>query len=285
MIVGSQLKNAQLECVANLTAANALTDKVEGRMVYNIDTDQVLIYDGAAWIPQNEIYADNGTSKVFDAGTDGSNATITATLTGTCSTLSNHDTDDLAEGTNLYYTAARVNALSSLTNYTTTTNTQIKYSKKQVAGSGLTAVTRSTGSTELTDLRYINVPAGFYRLTFETRLSIAPVEAGEEDAIFTVHVQTDAVWTTTTSPTVEIVNTSWSAYNLGDHHAGGTDNINLGIPFSTVAYFTLAGTENIYTSIGIPDSQTNSSDLDIDQAATWSLLEKLPLHTATKDWD
>ena len=36
MIVGSQLKNAQIECVADLTAANALTAQVVGRLVYDV---------------------------------------------------------------------------------------------------------------------------------------------------------------------------------------------------------------------------------------------------------
>ena len=35
---------------------------------------------------------------------------LTGNVTGTVSTLSNHDTDDLAEGTNLYYTTARANS-------------------------------------------------------------------------------------------------------------------------------------------------------------------------------
>jgi hypothetical protein len=45
-----------------------------------------------------------------DASGDFSAGTITATITGTVSSLSNHDTADLAEGTNLYYTDTRVRA-------------------------------------------------------------------------------------------------------------------------------------------------------------------------------
>lgn len=52
-----------------------------------------------------DVYASNGTSKILESGTDGSNAA----LTGTVSSLSNHNTDNLSEGsTNLYYTDARV---------------------------------------------------------------------------------------------------------------------------------------------------------------------------------
>jgi hypothetical protein len=45
-----------------------------------------------------------------DASGNFSAGTITATITGTVSSLSNHDTADLAEGTNLYYTDTRVRA-------------------------------------------------------------------------------------------------------------------------------------------------------------------------------
>ena len=52
-----------------------------------------------------DVYASNGTSKILESGTDGTNAV----LTGTVSSISNHDTDALSEGsTNLYYTDARV---------------------------------------------------------------------------------------------------------------------------------------------------------------------------------
>jgi len=47
MIIGSQLKNAQIECVADETAAIALADKVVGRVVYNIETDRLLVYNVA----------------------------------------------------------------------------------------------------------------------------------------------------------------------------------------------------------------------------------------------
>ena len=66
-----------------------------------------------------DVYASNGTSKVLEAGTDGTDATftgditgnVTGDVTGTVSDISNHDTDALSEGTtNLYYTSARANA-------------------------------------------------------------------------------------------------------------------------------------------------------------------------------
>jgi hypothetical protein len=66
-----------------------------------------------------DVYASNGTSKILESGTDGSNAV----LTGTVSSLSNHDTDALGEGsTNLYYTDSRVD---THLNTGTATNNQL----------------------------------------------------------------------------------------------------------------------------------------------------------------
>jgi len=58
---------------------------------------------------KGDVAALNGTV-VLDSGTDGTNATFTGTVTGTVSSIANHDTDALTEGvTNLYYTDARAN--------------------------------------------------------------------------------------------------------------------------------------------------------------------------------
>lgn len=66
-----------------------------------------------------DVYASNGTSKILESGTDGTDAV----LTGTVSSLSNHDTDNLSEGsTNLYYTDARVD---THLNTGTATNNQL----------------------------------------------------------------------------------------------------------------------------------------------------------------
>ena len=55
---------------------------------------------------KGDVYASNGTSKILEAGTDGTDAV----LTGTVSSLTNHNTDDLSQGTtNLYLTDATFN--------------------------------------------------------------------------------------------------------------------------------------------------------------------------------
>lgn len=52
----------------------------------------------------------------MENGTNGTDATFTGDVTGTVSSLSNHDTDALAEGSNnLYYTDALARAAISVT--------------------------------------------------------------------------------------------------------------------------------------------------------------------------
>ena len=69
-----------------------------------------------------DVYASNGTSKILESGTDGTDAV----LTGTVSSISNHDTDNLSEGqTNLYYTDTRVD--THLNTSTATTGQLLSY--------------------------------------------------------------------------------------------------------------------------------------------------------------
>jgi len=52
-----------------------------------------------------DVYAADGTNKVLESGTNGTNAVFTGSVTGTVSSLSNHTTDTLVEGTtNRYFT-------------------------------------------------------------------------------------------------------------------------------------------------------------------------------------
>ena len=54
-----------------------------------------------------DVLAQDGT-KILESGTDGSDAVFTGDVTGQVSDISNFTTNDLTEGTNLYYTDARV---------------------------------------------------------------------------------------------------------------------------------------------------------------------------------
>ena len=83
-----------------ITSATTALVGVSGTL-YNVNTGVLTI----------NMY--NGTSYTEDLGVGRNDSpqftglTVTNTITGTVSSLSNHDTDDLAEGTNLYYTDAR----------------------------------------------------------------------------------------------------------------------------------------------------------------------------------
>ena len=71
------------------------------------------LYTSGAFIGDltGDIYASNGTSRVLDNGSDGSDATFTGAVTGTVSSLSNHDTDSLTEGSSsLFFTDTRVDS-------------------------------------------------------------------------------------------------------------------------------------------------------------------------------
>ena len=88
-----------------------LTGDVTGNLTGNVTGDVTGDLTG-------DVFSSLG-QKVLESGTDGSNATftgdvtgdLTGDVTGQVSDISNHDTDDLSEGTgNLYWTTARGNA-------------------------------------------------------------------------------------------------------------------------------------------------------------------------------
>ena len=89
------------------------TEKYAGIARDASDSGKFILYDGLQVEP---------TTTVNTAGTGFNKATlkadiegdVTGNVTGTVSSLSNHDTGDLAEGTNLYYTDARADARVNL---------------------------------------------------------------------------------------------------------------------------------------------------------------------------
>ncbi len=83
-----------------------------------------------------DVYASNGTSKILEAGTDGTDATFTGAVTGTVTSIANHDTGDLSEGSNLYFTNARARGAIS------EGSTQLSYN------SGTGVLTFTQGNTD-----------------------------------------------------------------------------------------------------------------------------------------
>ena len=94
-----------------------------------------------------DVYAPNGTTKVFENG-NGTNipATFTGNVNGTVSSLTNHKTTNLVEGTNLYYTDARAQAAITASTGVTVTGGVISIGQSV----GTTAnVTFGAGGTEV----------------------------------------------------------------------------------------------------------------------------------------
>lgn len=103
---------------ATVNGQNILTETGSDSYIINLIGGQAASTNTA-----NAIVKRDGSGN-FSAGTITANLTgnVTGDVTGTVSSLSNHDTGDLAEGANLYYTAARAKeeAANLLTNATKT---------------------------------------------------------------------------------------------------------------------------------------------------------------------
>lgn len=81
-----------------------------------------------------DIYASNGTSRILDNGSNGSNATFTGSVTGTVSSISNHSIDDLSD-VNLSVTPTSGQVLSF--NGTSWTASTISINVGDLGGSSL----------------------------------------------------------------------------------------------------------------------------------------------------
>jgi len=84
-----------------------------------------------------DIYKDDGTTKILENST--------GALTGTVSSLSNHDTDDLSEGTAKFFTNARARSAISVGGDLTYDSSTGEISFTQTEGD-ITAITTSSGS-------------------------------------------------------------------------------------------------------------------------------------------
>jgi len=304
MLVGSQLKNAQIECLTT-TQINALGDKVRGRVVYDVTIKQLLIYNGTAWIPANEIYATDGTSKILDCN-DGSTAAeyvgnvqgnvtgnVQGNVTGTTSSIANHDTGDLSEGSNLYYTNTRADARIA-------SETVTKFRCKTMGEVNGNYDTIEMDETEtITDTYFENLPANtVFRMTCDFFANIhSPWDGASTgwDASYAYMVATaynsstdaganDAFTTNPGASTRYIQMTTRSKSKLIYEYGGaGTDfhlyNRSLG-SMNTMVFKTPNFTTYIKGVI-----QLSGPNIDIYPENTYIQLEELHNYTETTDWD
>ena len=122
-----------------------------------------------------------------DASGNFAAGTITATITGTVSSLSNHTTTNLAEGTNLYHTIARVNTaidsrLSGSTGITYTAGA-ISITDTGVAASTYGSETNIPQLTvnaqgQITSVSNVavNIPAGYTQVNFDSDVAAQSAE-------------------------------------------------------------------------------------------------------------
>jgi hypothetical protein len=99
---GSPTENAGIEINrGDSTNKTLLWNETDDKWTVGSDTFVAGSFEGNLI---GDVKSSNGTT-VLDSGTDGTNATFTGTVTGTVSSLSNHTTDNLAEGTTNKYFA------------------------------------------------------------------------------------------------------------------------------------------------------------------------------------
>ena len=136
------------------------------------------------------IYASNSTSKILDAGTDGTDATFTGDVTGSVSSIANHNTDDLSEGsTNQYLTSGRVRGNIGVADsggdgslaYNTTTGiityTGPSASETRAHFSGGTGITITGGTIATTITQYTDSQAGSVAESrFDVKLAAADTD-------------------------------------------------------------------------------------------------------------
>ena len=84
--------------------------KPDGTVIVDVSSTSATFSGGLMGNVYGDVYDPTGTDKILETGTGNNDASITATVTGTVSDISNHTTTDLTEGTNLYYTDVRADA-------------------------------------------------------------------------------------------------------------------------------------------------------------------------------
>ena len=95
----------------------------------DVGTTSDVTFNTITGVLQGDVYTSDGTTKIVD--------TVNTLFNGTVSSLSNHDTGDLGEGTNLYYTNARARGAFSASNGVSYNSSTGAFSHGMTAGTGI----------------------------------------------------------------------------------------------------------------------------------------------------
>jgi hypothetical protein len=151
---------------------------------------------------------------------------LTGTVTGTVSSLSNHDTDDLAEGSNLYYTTARFDtAFSGKSTTDLTEGTNLYYTTARANTDIDTRVNKSFVDALNVDADTLD---GLNSTDFATAAQGTNADTafgwGDHSAAgyLTSYTETDPIYTASSWYTTTNNSSNWdAAYAWGDHAAAG----------------------------------------------------------------
>lgn len=151
---------------------------------------------------------------------------LTGTVTGTVSSLSNHDTDDLAEGSNLYYTTARFDtAFSGKSTSDLTEGTNLYYTTTRANTDIDTRVNKSFVDALNVDADTLD---GLNSTDFATAAQGTNADTafgwGDHSTVgyLTSYTETDPIYTASSWYTTTNNSANWdAAYAWGDHAAAG----------------------------------------------------------------
>lgn len=203
-----------------------------------------------------DLYAEdgNGTYKIIENGTDGTNATFTGTVTGTVSSISNHNTDDLTEAanaTNKYFTDARARAAFSAGTGISITNGQI--SATATAPADATTTTKGIASFSSSNFSVSNGAVsikssgiGATELNVTGNGSTSQFLRSDGDGTFTWATPTD---TNTTYSTNTTYGTTASGTQIRMHTSYGAGNWSV-----SNGSFTASGNITAYSDERLKDN-------------------------------
>ena len=195
---------------------------------------------------------------------------LTGNVTGTTSSISNHSTTDLAEGTNLYYTNARADArialqvganldLSSKTTTDLTEGTNLYYTNARadarIAAASITDLSDADQTVRTTDnVTFGNITTTGY-IAGPAVLTIDPAGVGDNTGkvVIAGDLQVDGVQTTINSTTISIDDLNLTL-------ASGAANASA----ANGAGITIDGASATFTYVSASDRWTMNKDLAAD---------------------